>query len=118
MFIRKIALAAATIAAFSPAISNASPEKASVQACASTFATSIASPGIATPAYKLSYRGNFGSALADFYPADYTFTLEARDPKTGLAIARARCSANSRGTVIAFTAVPLDAKPATLAAQF
>jgi hypothetical protein len=117
MITRKIALAVVAVAALAPAISNASPERASVKACASAFATSIASPGGTAPAYKLAYRGSFGGTLADFYPTEYTFTLEAHDPKTGLAIARARCSTNSRGTVTEIAAVPLDTKP-TLAAQF
>jgi hypothetical protein len=117
MIIRKIALAVVTIAALSPAISNASPERASVKACASAFATSIAAPGSSAPAYKLAYRGSFGSIVSDFYPTDYTFTLEAHDPKTGLAIARAVCSTNSHGIVTAISAVPLDTKVTTLAAR-
>jgi hypothetical protein len=118
MNIRTIAFAAATIAALSPAISNASPERASVKACASAFATSMAAPGASAPAYKLAYRGSFGSTLSDFYPTDYTFTLEAHDPKTGVAIARARCSTDTHGTVTAIAAIPLDVKPATLASQY
>jgi hypothetical protein len=118
MKIRTIALAVATIAALSPAISNASPERASVKACASAFATSIAAPGAGAPAYKLAYHSSFGSTLADFYATDYTFTLEAHDPKTGTAIARARCSTDSHGAVTAIAAIPLDVKAATLAAQF
>jgi hypothetical protein len=109
MNLRKISLAIVTIAALSPAISNASPEKASVKACATAFAASIAAPGSTLPAYKLAYRSSFGSALADFYPTAYTFTLEAHDPKTGAAIARAVCSADSRGTVTGLTATPVAA---------
>jgi len=115
MIIRKVALAVVTLTALAPAISNASPEKASVKACASAFATSIGASSGVTPTYKLAYRGSFGSSLTDFYPTEYTFTLEAHDPKTGLPIARARCSTDSHGTVTAIAAVPLDAK---LAAQF
>ncbi|MEA3149512.1 MAG: hypothetical protein QOD56_451 [Gammaproteobacteria bacterium] len=118
MMIRNIVLAVATIAAFAPALSNASPEKASVKACASAFATSIASPGASAPAYKLAYRGSFGSTLSSFYPSDFTFMLEAHDAKTGLPIARARCSTDSRGTVTEIAVLPLDAKATTLAAAF
>jgi hypothetical protein len=118
MNIRKIVLAVATIAALSPVISNASPERASVKACASAFATSLAAPGANAPVYKLAYRGSFVSSLSDFYPTDYTFTLEAHDPKTGLAVARARCSTDSRGTVVSIAAIPLDVKGTELAAQF
>jgi len=118
MLIRKIALAVATIAALSPVISNASPEKASVKACASAFATSIAAAGANAPAYKLAYHGGNGGSLADFYPTAYTFTLEAHDPKTGLAVARALCSTDSHGAVTTIAAIPLNEKAATLAAQF
>jgi hypothetical protein len=117
MNLRKIALTAATIAALSPVISNASPEKTSVKACASAFAASMAVPGATAPVYKLAYRGS-ASSLPAFYPTGYTFTLEAHDLKTGLPIARALCSTNSHGAVTAMAAVPLNEKPATLAAQF
>ncbi len=118
MMIRQLAIAALAVAALSPAISNASPEKASAKACASAFASSIAAPGSSAPAYKFAYRGADSGSLADFYPTDYTFTLEAHDPKTGAAIARARCSTDYRGHVTAISAIPLDASAATLAAAF
>jgi hypothetical protein len=114
MTIRKIPLAVITLVALAPAISNASPEKASVKACANAFASSIAAPGSRAPAYKLAYRGSFGGSLTDLYASEYSFTLEALDPKTGQAIARARCSTDSHGTVTSISAVPLGAK---LAAQ-
>ncbi len=108
MNIRKISLTFAAFAALAPALSNASPEKISVKACASAFASSISSPG-AAPGYKLDYRGgDAGGMMSAFYPTDYTFALEARDPKTGAAFARATCSTDSRGKVTAMTAVPLN----------
>jgi hypothetical protein len=118
MIIRNVLVAAAAIAALSPAIADASPEKASAKACATAFASSIAAPGAATPAYKFAYRGGVSSSLADFYPTQYTFTLEAHDPKSGAPIARAVCSADSRGTVTGISSVPLDANDASLAASF
>jgi hypothetical protein len=54
--------------------------------------------------------------LADFYPTDYTFTLEAHDPKTGAPIARAVCTTDYRGNVTDIASLPLDSKAATLAA--
>ena len=116
MIIRNIALAAAAATALAPAISNASGERVSVNACASAFATSIASPGASIPTYKLAYRGTSSGGLADFYPVEYTFTLEAHDPKTGVPIARARCSVDSRGVVTEIAAEPTDVKQ-TLAAR-
>jgi hypothetical protein len=117
MILRKIALAAVTIAASYPTISNASPERISAKACASAFASSIAAPGAGVPAYKLAFRGTTGSVLADFYPSDYTFNLEARDPKTGQAFARAVCSTDHRGTVTTISAVPLNADAGKLVSQ-
>ena len=118
MSTRKIAFTAATLAALSPVLANASPERASAQACAHAFASSIATPGAPAPLFKLAYRGASGSVLSDLYPSDYTFTLEARDPKTGTAVARAVCTTNYRGVVTTLAAMPLTAKPATLAAGF
>ena len=99
-----------TIAALAPLGALASPEKASVTASASAFAASMAAPGTAAPAYKLDYHAHFGGSLEDFYLTEYTYTLEARDPKTGVAIARATCSADSRGSVTSIAAMPLDTK--------
>jgi hypothetical protein len=118
MILRKIALAAVTVAALSPTVSNASPERISARACASAFASSIAAAGTSAPAYKLAFRGSAGNALSDFYPSDYSFTLEARDPKTGLPIARALCSTDSRGNVTTISAVPLNADSRKLASQY
>jgi hypothetical protein len=118
MILRKVALAALTVATLSPAVSNASPERISAKACASAFASSIAAPGTTIPAYKLAFRGTSGSALADLYPTDFKFTLEARDPKTGLPIARAVCSTDHRGTVTTISAVPLNSDPAKLMSQY
>jgi hypothetical protein len=115
MILQKIALAALSIAALSPTVSSASPERTSAKACASAFASSIAAPGAGTPAYKLAFRGATGSALADFYPSELTFTLEARDPKTGAPFARAVCSTNRRGDVTTISAVPLNANEGKLA---
>jgi hypothetical protein len=115
MNIRKIAFAVVTVAALTPAISNASPEKASVKACASAFASTVTNG--AAPGYKLAYRTSFGSSLADFYPTEYTFSMDARDPKTGAVIAHAVCSADSKGTVTSISTTPADAKATTLAAR-
>jgi hypothetical protein len=119
MNIRHLGLAVVTAAIFSPSISNASPEKASVEACAHAFATSIASIGAPAPSYKLAYRGNpDAGSLVEFYRSGYSFDLEAHDQKTGLTVARARCSTGGRGTVVALSVLPLDRKTETLAAEF
>jgi len=118
MDIRKLALAAAAGAAISPSIANANPENVALQACARAFASSIAAPGSAAPAYKLDYRGAHAqSALAAYYDRQYTFILQAHDPKTGLTIASATCSTDKRGSIMALTPTPLDSSSPTLAAK-
>ena len=119
MILRTIALAVVTIATLSPAVSSASSERTSAKACASAFASSIGAPGAVTPAYRLAFRGTAGGGtLADFYPTDFTFTLEARNPKTNLPIARAVCSTNSHGVVTTISAVPLKAESGELTSQY
>jgi hypothetical protein len=116
MILRTLGLVATLVAALLPSISNASPEKDAVSACAHAFATNIATPG-ATPTYKLDYQGDrLGSwspgplGSAGFFANGYTFDLQAHDPKTGEAIARARCSTNLRAVVIALTSLPVDSR--------
>jgi hypothetical protein len=115
---RIFGLAVITAAALSPSICNASPETDSVNACARAFATSIASPGTAAPSFKLEYHGTADAgSLSAFYRSQYTFDLEAHDPKTGVTVARARCSTDRHSAVIAFTSLPLGDKRATFSAQ-
>jgi hypothetical protein len=117
MDIRKLTLAAAASSAICPSISHAYPESAALNACARAFASSIAAPGSAAPSYKLDYRGaQAQSALAHYYGREYTFNLQAHDPKTGVALASATCSANMRGTIVALTPEPLGSSGAMLAA--
>jgi hypothetical protein len=119
MKFRHISLAIATIAVLVPAVSNASPEKAALNACARAFASSLTSPGHAVPAVKVAYFDNRSSgSMFDFYDRGYVFDLHANNEKTGTAIARARCTTDTHGSVIALSSVPLGAAPPTLAAQF
>jgi hypothetical protein len=116
MIIRKLLLTAASIAAICPAVSHASPENAALSACAQAFATSLA-PGSAAPAFTLKYHSEAAGMLAEYYGSRaFTFYLQARDPKTGLTLARATCSADTRGAVIALKATPPETSP-SLAAQ-
>ncbi len=117
MLIRKIVLATAAVAALSPAVSNAGNARTSLKACANAFASSLASPGATAPAFKVDYREGLGNSFSDYYPTDYTFTLEAHNPKSGAAIARARCSTNTRGVVTEIATLPLETKVTTLAAR-
>jgi hypothetical protein len=119
MNFRTFFFAAASIAALSPSISQASTETAALGACARAFAASMAAPGSNAPLFKLKYRSSqAGSAIADYYGGhEYTFYLQAHDPKTGATVARATCTADTRGIQVALTATPLDGAEATLAAR-
>jgi hypothetical protein len=119
MNFRALFLSAASIAAISPSLSHASPENAALGACARAFAASMATPGTSAPAFKLRYRSSAaGSAIADYYSShEYTFYLQAHDSKTGAPLARATCTADTRGIQVALNAAPLDGTEATLAAR-
>jgi len=111
-------LALAAAAALTPVISNASTEKAALNACARAFASSLAAPGAAAPAFKVAYRSNeFAGSMLEYYTRAYTFDLNAKDLKTGLPIARASCSTDTRGAVVALSAIPLDAAHPAVAAR-
>ncbi len=115
MTIRKFLLTAASLAALSPAISNAAPEDTALKACARAFASSLAT-GSGTPTFKLKYESESVGTVAEYYGShDYTFDLQARNPKTGLALAQATCSADKHGTIFALTLQPLEASPALAA---
>ena len=112
---RAFGLAAAAV--FSPIICNASPDSAAVNSCARAFVDNIPSERGAAPRYKRDYRGNFSGAstIAYYFPTKSTFDLEAHDPKTGAVLARARCSTDARGVVVALSLLPLGDKNVTFA---
>lgn len=119
MDIRKLTLAAAALAAIAPSIAGANPENVAMKACARAFASSIAAPGSAAPSYTVDYRGGQApSALGDYYDREYTFYLRAHSPKTGMTLARATCSTDTSGNILALTAEPLDSSSPALAARF
>jgi hypothetical protein len=117
MNLRKITLAAAAVAALAPAISDATPEKDAINACARAFASSLSSNSTAAPTYKVVYGGHrYVTSIADTQATEYLFDLLAND-KAGAPMARASCSTDSHGAVIALSPVPLTAAPRTLSAQ-
>jgi hypothetical protein len=109
MKFRNIALTAAALAALTPAICNASPEKDGLNACARAFAATLAPPGADAPAFKVTYRNDqrFGSML-EYYIREYNFDLHVNDKKTGLAVARAKCSTDAHGALVAFAPTALN----------
>jgi hypothetical protein len=113
---RKLSLAIVTIAAFAPIVASASPEDVALNACAKAFASSI-SGGSSAPAFKLSYdQKHAADTLGGYYVRSYSFTMQARHSKTGVALASATCSADSHGEVLAFNAASTT-ESATLAAR-
>jgi hypothetical protein len=110
--------AAASAAVLSTSISHASAENTALNACARAFAASLASPGTDTPSFKLKYLGSQPSSTFDDYynRHEYRFDLQAQNPKTGVTLARATCTADTRGTRVALTSTPLE-QDAALAAR-
>lgn len=118
MNILRLTLAVVTAVGFSPLLSQASPGPGAVDSCARAFAASMAVNGAAPPSYKLQYHvDRFSGSVADYFATNDTFDLEAHDPKTRVVVARARCSTNTRGTVVAFFSLPLGNKGVILSAQ-
>jgi hypothetical protein len=119
MNFRALFLSTASVAAFFPSLSHASAESAALSACARAFAASVAAPGSNAPEFKLKYHSSPArTAIADYYSGhEYTFYLQAYDVKTGATVARATCTSDTRGTLIALTASPLSSPEATLAAR-
>ena len=94
MFTRQVVIAAAAVAALYPALSNASPEQTSMDACARALASSISAP-----AYKLDNHSHYEGRTVYDYPVEYTFVMEAHNSKTGAALAKVRCSTDTHGVV-------------------
>jgi len=114
----KIGLAVIALGALAPTISSASPDKASLDACVSAFAKSLAASGSAVPTYKLIDRADaFSTALSPYFvETAYSYDLEARNSQ-GDVFARVRCSTNGRGIVSALAPLPLEGKSAAYAAR-
>ncbi len=115
---RNHALAVAAIAAIVPAAANASPAGTSLDACAKAFASALAADGAPLPKFKIAHRGGqyFGS-IDEFYSHEFSFDMQARDPKTGSVLARATCTADRKGLVTSFTRVSPAEAASTLAAR-
>jgi hypothetical protein len=115
----KAALSIVFAVALSPAVSNASSDMLAFDACVSAFERSIAVPGAPFPRYKVMHRGvDSLSPIEQYFAMEYTYDLAANDPKTGAALARARCSTDRRGVVISFSPLPLDAAASVRSARW
>ena len=110
MTMRRLGLSLAALAAVCPAVSQAWPAKASLDACVSAFEKTLAQSQDGGHAFKVVYdRDQFSSSVADYFPTTYTFDLQANNVKTGEVVARVRCEAGRRG-IVALS--PLDATQA------
>jgi hypothetical protein len=117
----KAAFAIVFAAALSPAVSNASSASSDLvafDACVSAFEKSIAVPGAPLPLYKVVHRGvDSLSPIEQYFAMGFTYDLAANDPKTGAALARARCLTDRRGVVISLSPLPLDVAASVRAAR-
>jgi hypothetical protein len=120
MNIRQIGLVLGLAAAVSPALALASPERASLAACAHAFAASMsAASGEPAPKFKVAELYGDTGTIGAFYAREYTFELTAHDAKTGAAVAKATCSASRNGTVTALSVLSVPAPvPPKFAVQF
>jgi hypothetical protein len=117
MTIRHFGLSIATLAAVCPAVCNAWPAKASLDACVAAFEKTLAPSDEVSRAFKVVYGSEpFTSSIADYYPTAYTFDLQANNTKTGEVVARVRCSADRHGSV-ALTSLLDSTQPPSRVAQ-
>ena len=116
MNLSKLRLTIIAGAVLAPAISNASSERTAFDSCVSAFEASIAATSAGASRYKVLYRGNrFSGSVSEYFSSQYTYDLLARNPLTGAALARARCTSDGRGAVSALSPLPLEIKAPTLA---
>jgi uncharacterized protein YfaQ (DUF2300 family) len=118
MNMRIVGIAALLAAAVSPSIATASPEQASLKACAGAFAARLSSHGVEAPKIKIASLNVDSGSVAEFYAREFTFELTARDPRTGAAVARLTCSADRTGTVTSLSEITLPVVQPKLALQF
>jgi hypothetical protein len=116
MTIRHFGLSIAALAAASPAVCNAWPAKASLDACVSAFEKTLAPADEVSHAFKVVYQSEqFSSSIADFYPTTHVFELQANNSKTGEVVARVRCSADRRGSISLTSVFESTQSPARVA---
>lgn len=87
-----------------PAVSQATSP---LDACVKAFTQTLSAPGEASPAYKVVNQLDRVVAPQQYFPTEYTFDLQATDPKTGDPSARVRCTVSERGRVYSLSPLPL-----------
>jgi hypothetical protein len=116
MNIRHIGLAIAALAAACPAVCNAWPAKASLDACVTAFEKTLAPSDGVSHAFRVVYESEqFSSSVADFYPTSHVFDLQANNVKSGEVVARVRCLADRRGGIALTSLLDTTQSPARVA---
>jgi len=116
MTIRRFGLSISALAAVSPAVCNALPAKASLDACVKAFEKTLEPADAVSHAFKVVYPGErLTGSIADFYPTAYTFDLQANNLKTGEVVAHVRCATDRRGSVVLTSLVDSMQPPARVA---
>jgi hypothetical protein len=116
MTIRHFGLSIAALAVVGPAVCNAGPAKASLDACVTAFEKTLAPSDGVSHAFKVVHGSDwFSSSIANFYPSSYIFDLQADNPKTGEVLARVRCSADTHGKVALTSLLDSTQPPARVA---
>jgi hypothetical protein len=108
-----------TASALLPLLAHASVETKSAAACAQAMASTMAASSTEVPKYRFRYvEDSSPSAMSYFYGQALTFDVQAKDPKSGVTIARATCEIGRDGNVAKLSALPLKAPATTLASAF
>jgi hypothetical protein len=117
MDFRKLSLAATALVALSPVLANAAPEDAALSACVRAFADKIMPAGADAPSVKVAYpQQHVASPILDYYARSFTFTMSAKNIKTGAEFAQATCEANIHGEILTLS-TKSDPSVTTLAAR-
>ncbi len=99
MITRRLGFAIIALCAVGPAVSQAWPGDAPLQACVSAFEKTLVSPDDAARTFKVVHEKDeqYASAILQYYSIGYTFDLQAHDPKSGELVAQARCHRRQPG---------------------
>lgn len=112
MITRRLGFAIIALCAVGPAVSQAWPGDAPLQACVSAFEKTLVSPDDAARTFKVVHEKDepYASAILQYYSIGYTFDLQAHDPKSGELVAQARCITDNRGKISSLSPLPLVAQ--------
>ena len=115
MNLRTLGLALSALGALTPAVSRA--DRVAFNACLSAFEKTLEAPSGQSHSFHVVFGGEDApsDSISRFYRVSSTYDLSANDPRTGVVIARMRCSADSRGVISSLR--PLSGDPDSSGAQ-